>query len=82
MAHLAKNDSRFEVLAAHHFVQAVRVILRVDEDDRLSHFTDVEDFFDEFRFFALFAAVLKLLDVVKRQLLFLEIDLVSRSREL
>ena len=66
VAHLTKNDCRFEVLAAHHFVQAVRVILRIDENDRLSHFTDVEDFFDEFGLFALFAAVLKLLDMVKR----------------
>ena len=66
VAHLTKDDCRFEVLAAHHFVQAVRVILRIDENDRLSHFTDVEDFFDEFGLFALLAAVLKLLDVVKR----------------
>ena len=82
VAHLTKNDCRLEVLPAHHFVQAVRVILGVNEYDSLGHFADIENLFDELRLFAFLAAVLELLDVVERELLLLEVNLMGCTREL
>ena len=82
VAHLTKYDRGFKIFAAHHFVQAISIILSIDENDSLGHFTDIENLFDELWLFAFLAAILELLDVIERQLLFLKIDLMCCSCEL
>lgn len=80
-AHVTENDCRFEAILNHHVVQAVRVVLCVDEDDRLGHFARVEDLLNKFRFLTWLAAVLKLPNVVKLQLLFAQVDLLGGWRK-
>lgn len=82
VAHITENNGRFEVLTAHHLMQAVRIGLSIDENDCLGHLTDIKDSLDELRLFALFASVFELLNVIKRKLLLFKIDLVSLTREL
>ena len=82
MAHIAENDGRFQILASHHLMQSVSVRLSIDENDSLGHLTDIKDGFDELWLFALFTPVFELLDVVERELLLLEVDLVRLTSEL
>ena len=81
-AHVSKNDSRLKILSAHHLVQAICVGLGVDEDDSLGHLAYIEDLFEEVRLLSLSTSILKLLDVVKGELLRLEVNLLGYRSEL
>ena len=81
-AHVTENDSRLEILSAHHGVQAVCVGLGVDEDDSLGHLTYVEDLFEEFGLLSLRTSILKLLDVIEGELLRLEVNLLCYRSKL
>ena len=82
MAHITENDGRFQIFAAHHLVETVGVRLGIDENDCLCHLTDIKDGFDELWLFAFFTPVFELLDVIKRKLLFFQVDLMRLTREL
>ena len=80
--HVSKDDSRLEILSPHHVVKTVSVSLGVDKDDCLSHLAYVEDLLEEVWLFALLASILKLLDMVELELLWLEINLLGHRSEL
>lgn len=63
-------------------MQSVRVVSRVHKDHCLCHLAHIEDLFEEIRFLALRATVLKLLDVRKRELLLFQADLLSCGNEI
>ena len=76
-AHVSKDDSRLEILSSHHGMKTVGVCLGVDEDDSLGHLTNVEDLFEEVGLLTLCTSILKLLDMVQLELLWLEVDLLG-----
>ena len=78
-AHVTENDGGFEVLSAHHAVEALSVRLSVHENHSLCHFANIEDGLEEVRFLTWFALVLKLLDVIEMELLFLQVNLLGLS---
>ena len=80
-AHVAENDGRFEVLSAHHAVEALSIRLSVHKDHSLSHLTNIEDGLEEVRLLTLLALELILLDVIEMELFLLQVDLLGLRRE-
>ena len=63
-------------------MKTVSVGLRVDEDYCLSHLAYVEDLLEEVRLLTLLTSILKLLDMIQGELLWLEVDLLGHRSEL
>lgn len=81
-AHISKDDGRLVTLFSQHLMQAVRIVPSIDENDSLSHFTHIEDGFEEFWFLSGLTTELILADIVQLELLLTQVDLLSFSREL
>ena len=79
--HITEDDSRFKTFFAHHLMKPICVGLRIHEDHSLCHLANVEDLLEKLWLLALLTAILELLDVIQRELLFLQTDLLGGGRE-